>query len=183
MRTYKWKLRTVVCAYPHVTIDRYVFVQKYSASTYNSTHPRYILTARTSESRYIVTTLLIKVRTREMRKDLAFLLSFFLSIFLSQDVDDINVGKHERSSIIFSLCRLQTFSCERHVRVVSICEIATKNVLGRQCAYDSFLMSSKKSTWKHVKKDEETMPKDLAQFAFENKDKNRLTCNVYVCSV
>lgn len=30
--------------------DRYDFVQKYSASTYNSTHPRYILPARTNDS-------------------------------------------------------------------------------------------------------------------------------------
>lgn len=30
--------------------DRYDFVQKYSASTYNSTHPRYILAARINDS-------------------------------------------------------------------------------------------------------------------------------------
>jgi len=29
--------------------DRYNFVQKYSASTYNSTHPRYILPARIND--------------------------------------------------------------------------------------------------------------------------------------
>jgi len=30
--------------------DKYDFVQKYSASTYNSTHPRYILPARINDS-------------------------------------------------------------------------------------------------------------------------------------
>lgn len=30
--------------------DRYDFVQKYSASTYNSTHPRYILPARINDT-------------------------------------------------------------------------------------------------------------------------------------